>query len=331
MHHYSIFTTQYFARMFPEKVLVAFKLHIPQLAFEHEFLMDAVLLVSMIHQGCTDRASLESLPVYIYRDQALRTLRRAIADISPQTIHAVRGACLLLASVSLASDRITRQSGLWMANWLTHVLGQRNFRTSASSQQHSTLSSSQDGMQPPADLYGSFADLPAPGAIATDIQRALSREENVEDYAYRETLHKAATELCRLIAILGQPYEELWLEKKIKAWAFDVVPPEFLEPVRQARPQALVILAYYLILFKFLPDTWTFQGVASHDIEEIHNTIDPAWAEYISVPKMALQMDDRAALAQMLVSCLPRRGQGEEVEPAEGQVDLNQRLQTHPS
>jgi hypothetical protein len=316
MHHYSIFTSQYFAGTFPEKVSVGLKVSIPQLALQHEFLMDTLLLVSMIHLACTDSASLESLPVYLYRDQALRTLRRAVADISPHTIAAVRNASALLATVSLATDRLTRQPGLWVANWLTLALGQRNFRPSATSEQHSVPSPRQDDMQSPGNLYGSFDDIPAPGAIATDIQRALSREENVNDWAQREALHKAATELGRLISILEHPYEESWFVKKIKAWAFDMVPPEFLELVRQQRPHALVILAFYLALFLFLPDTWTYQGVASHDIEEIHNTIDETWVEYISVPKMALKIDDRAARARLLVSCLPGRGQ--EAEPAQG-------------
>ena len=304
MHHYSVFTAEYFTRTFPEEASWGLKVQIPRLALDHDFLMDALLLVSMAHLGCTDHVSLRTLPVYLYRDQALRSLRRAVADISPQTANAVRGASVLLATISFAADRITQQSGLWIANWLTLVLGQRNFRISATSLQHSiTLSPGQSNTQFPGSLYGSFADLPTPVALATDIQRALSREDTDIGWADREALHKAATELCRLIAVLGHPYEESWLEKKIKAWAFDVVPFEFFELARQARPQALVILAYYLALFKFLPDTWTYQGVAGHDIEQICNDIPRAWEEYISVPKMAVQMDDRTALAQMLLSC----------------------------
>ncbi|KIN00105.1 hypothetical protein OIDMADRAFT_29242 [Oidiodendron maius Zn] len=314
MHHYSVFASEYFTRKFPEKVSIELKVNIPRLALEHDFLMDALLLVSMIHLGCTNPISLESLPVYLYRDQALRALRKAVADISQQTIDAVRGASVLLATVSFATDRVTRQPGLWAANWLTHVAGQRNFRTSASHRQKSTLSYTQDGMESPSHLYKSFTDIPAPGVIAIDIQRALSREEHDNNWPHRTALYNAALELGRLITILEHPYDESWLEKKIKAWAFDVVPSEFVELVRQAQPHALVILAYYLALFKFLPDTWTYEGVANHDIEHIQKTIDPTWEEYLTVPKMALQMDDRIALAQVFVSCLPGRGQDPELQ-----------------
>jgi len=81
----------------------------------------------MIHLGWTDPVSIDALPVYLYRDPALRNLRRAVADISPQTVNAVRGASVLLATISFAADRITQQPGLWITNWLTLVLGQRNF------------------------------------------------------------------------------------------------------------------------------------------------------------------------------------------------------------
>lgn len=307
IHHYCIFTAKYFARTFPEQVSIALTVDIPQLGFKHGFLMDTILLVSMTHLSCTDPVTTETLPVYLYRDQALRSLRQAVADISSQTLSAVRGASVLLATVSLAADRITEQSGLWTANWLTLALGQRNFQTPASPPQHSTSTPSQDDIDSPSNRYGSFADIPGPGTIVADIERALYSKRN--NCAHLESLHKDATELSRLIAVLEHPYEESWLEKKIKAWAFDVVSPEFVDLVRQAQPHALIILAYYLALFKFLPDTWTYQGVATHDIEEIYNTIDPTWVGYISVPKMALQINDRTALAQMLVSCLPRREQ----------------------
>jgi hypothetical protein len=310
MHHYSVFTAQYFARSFPDEVLYGLKVRIPQLALEHDFLMDAVLLVSMIHLGCTNAIALEKLPVYLYRDQALRTLRRAVADVSTQSSGAVRTASVLLATISFATDRITKQPGLWIINWLTLVMGQRNFRTLATSQQHSTLSTAQDHRQFPSIIYGSFADIPAPGVIPIDIHRILSQGDTENDWTPREALHSAAMELGRLIALLEHPCEDIWLETKIKAWAFDIVPFEFFELARQAQPQALVILAYYLTLFKFLPDTWIYQDVAIHDIEHILNTLPLTWEEYISVPKMALQIENRTALAQLLVSCLPGRARG---------------------
>lgn len=302
MHYYCVFTVEHFAKTMPESVSIVLKVDIPRLALEHEFLMDAILLIAMTHMACTEEVSMGSLPVYLYRHEALRSLRQAVADISPGTIDAVLGASALLATASFAADRITQQPGLWTANWLTLVLGQRNFRPAIAS--HLFSPHTRRGSQ-----YGAFADVPGPGQVPTDIQRALSRpaEHDHDNSAHHEALSQAAKELGRLIAVLERPYEGPWLEKQIKSWAWDMVPLKFPELVRGAHPHALVILAYYLAIFRLLPESWTYRGVADHDIEDIWNTIDPKWVEYMSVPKMALQMDDKSALARLLVNCLPGR------------------------
>jgi hypothetical protein len=325
MHHYHVSTAQYFARTYPEDVLIGLKIHMPQLAFEHAFVLDALLLVSMVHMGCTDPTSLDSLPVYSYRDQALRTLRQAVADNSPKTLDAVRGASVLLATVSLAADRLTSQTGLWTLGWLTLAIGQRNFRMPSPFQKPSASLSKQDNMAFPSDVYGCFTDLPTPGIIPVDIQRALSKVKDDINPEDDKVLRQAAEELGRLISILRHPYEELWLEKQIKAWAFDVIPAQFQVLIRQAHPPALIILAYYLVLFKFLPNTWTYQGVADHDVQEICTMIDSAWVEFMSLPTVALRVEDNASLSNLLVRCLP--GSGEDVQ---GQGQSLQNGQTLP-
>lgn len=313
MHHYSVVTADHFAKTFPERVAPVLKINLPRLACEHAFLMDAILLTAVVHMASTEPVAEGSLPVYLYRHQALRSLRQSITDVSPQTSGPVMGASALLATVSFAADRIARQSGLWMANWLALVRGQRNFRgPSWDDAKHpfSALAHAARGteeMPPPSSLYGAFAEIPGPGVAPTHVQHALNRLGDSPDWVYRDALHGAAQELGRLVCVLARPYEELWLERQIKSWAWDMVPSEFTELVQRSQPQALIIIAYYLVVFKLLPDSWTYEGVSNHDIEEICNTIDPSWSEYLAVPKMALQIDDKPALVSLLVSCIPGR------------------------
>lgn len=310
MHHYSIFTTDHFAKTFPEPVSLVLKINLPRLAFEHEFLMDAILLVAVVHMACTESVPNGPLPVYFYRHQALRSLRQAVAEIKPETSGPVLGASALLATASFAADRIAGQSGLWMTNWLTLVLGQRNFRGTQASEGYphpfSPLARPRrtDDMPSPSNLYGAFADIPGPGVVPTDIQRALDRLSDA-DWVYLDPLRSAAQDLGRLISALDGIHEDSWLEKQVKSWAWDMVPAEFLELVRRSHPQALVILVHYLAVFKLMPDVWTYQGVANHDIEEICQTMKPPWTEYITMPKMALRIDDKPTLVRMIVNALP--------------------------
>lgn len=300
MHHYSVFTAQAFTGASrSDQASAALLIDVPRLALEHEFLMDTILLVAMIHLGCTDPKLLHGLPVTLYRDQALRSFRQAVANTTEQTISAVRAASQLLATISFASDRITNHSGLWVTNWLALAVGQRNF----------PLFHSADGLLPRHEvirskdsLYGSFADISVPLVVLNDLQRVLPSNETDENWPDRNALWEAAADIGALITILGLPHAQSWLETKIKAWAFDKMPLGFLDLVRNGKPRALVILAYYLVFLTFLPDTWLYKDAASHDIRMIHNMIGTDWQEYIAVPMRALELDDKAAITELLTS-----------------------------
>ncbi|OGE51838.1 hypothetical protein PENARI_c012G09892 [Penicillium arizonense] len=121
------FTARTFSDNFDENVVKALQVDLPRLAFEHDFLMDALLFAAMVHLICSG-TPVETLPLFTYRDQALRTPRGAVENVSITNTHAVRGASVLLAAVSFPADRIANQPGLLMSNWMALALGQRNFR-----------------------------------------------------------------------------------------------------------------------------------------------------------------------------------------------------------
>lgn len=300
MHHYSVFTAEALSNTLDENVVNALKVDIPRLALEHEFLMDALLLVAMVHLCCVDNSA-ERLPLFIYRDRALRALREAVSNLSNENVHALRGASVLLATVSFPTDRWTSQSGLWVTNWMALALGQRNFRenyTPPGSLGNDNQLTSSGG------LYGCFTDLLAPAVIPSTIQRALEVNPHANDAQYTSTLKTVAAELGRLISILESPYETEFLEKKVKAWAFDVISPGFLNSVQQNRPEALVILAYYLALFKFLPDSWIYQGLAQHDIGVVISVTGSEWKDYLSLPVTVIEMENKEDAKVLLAACL---------------------------
>lgn len=107
MHHYCISTAESFAAEFSQDIASILKVELPRLAYQHEFLMDAILLVAMVHLGCTEPETLQTLPIYVYRDQTLRTLRQAISNMTDSNVAAARGASVLLATVSFATDRVS--------------------------------------------------------------------------------------------------------------------------------------------------------------------------------------------------------------------------------
>ncbi|KAL2669982.1 hypothetical protein Neosp_014861 [[Neocosmospora] mangrovei] len=88
MHHYCTSTAESFVAEFSQHIASVLKVELPRLAYQNEFLMDAILLVAMVHLGCTEPELLQTLPIYLYRDQALRTLRQAIGSITDSSISA---------------------------------------------------------------------------------------------------------------------------------------------------------------------------------------------------------------------------------------------------
>ncbi|KAJ4418488.1 hypothetical protein N0V82_005568 [Gnomoniopsis sp. IMI 355080] len=303
MHHYSVYTAQAFTSATrSEHASAAILIDIPRLALEHIFLMDTVLLVSMIHLGCTDPQSLDGLPVIQYRDQALRSFRQAVANTTEQNISAVRTASQLLAAVSFASDRVTKHSGFWIVNWLALAVGQRNFPLSYS---RPPVSPRNEGIQHKSSLYGSFIDIPVHPVVLTDIQHILPSDKNDDHWPDRHVLWEAAEDIGTLIAILRLPHEQSWLETKIKAWAFDKMPHDVLRLIRNGNPCALIILAYYLVLLKFLPDVWLYEDVASHDIQIIQEMLGPEWRQHLTIPMKALDMCDKTSIVELLTSRLP--------------------------
>jgi hypothetical protein len=277
-------------------VVKALQVDLPRLAFEHDFLMDALLFAAMVHLICSG-TPVETLPLFTYRDQALRTPRGAVENVSTTNTHAVRGASVLLAAVSFPADRIANQPGLWMFNWMALALGQRNFRAIHKVE---TLTPGEKSSISTVGLYGSFSDLFTPAVIPCPIQHLLEEKRGPrEDLDYYSTLATAAAELGRIISILKSPFEPAFLEKQAKAWTFDVVQPEFLFFVQQERPEALVVLAYYLSFLKFLPKTWIYQDFPAHDMAVVASVLDPDWREHISLPKQIIQMDDNIAAARL--------------------------------
>jgi len=93
--------------------------------------------------------------------------------------------------------------------------------------------------------------------------------QDADDMMDYDTLTTVAVQLGRLIGHLEKPHEISWLETKVKEWTFDIIPPNFLNLIQNGRPEALAILAHYLAMFKLLPDTWIYEGLAEHDISSL--------------------------------------------------------------
>lgn len=303
LHHYTATTVKSFSDAFAlhDKMLEILRNDVVQLAFEHGFLMDNILSLALIHLYCIDSNPHDVRPVAIYRDRAVHTFRHAISNLHQQKLRPIMLASLLLTVSSLSGDRLLGYPGLWSTNMLSVARGPRIFSQTFNVPppipkvpflRHSSLPVSID-----------FDDLETPAAIPVELEKALFMQDVDDNYIYQETLIQAAMSIGKLISSLALPHDQSWIDFKIRTWPFRL-PTQFVDLVRQRRPRALIVLAYYLVHLQFIKDMWLFDGVAVHDMDEISKILSSEWQEHLVVPKMALTFDNKAALAAFLVSQL---------------------------
>jgi hypothetical protein len=84
-----------------------------------------------------------------------------------------------------------------------------------------------------------------------------------------------------------------------------MIPSQFRELAKEQVPQALVILAHFIILFELLPQVWWVSDVAGHEVNTISILIGPQWQRFLAFPEAAIRMKDRDRIIDLLLSQLP--------------------------
>lgn len=300
LHHYTAHTSPSIsdALQLNHRGQSLLQVDLPNLAFQHSFLLDVILFVAMIHLSSSDSAGLSTI---LYRDSALRGLRQELAMVSSQNRRAVTAASHLLGTVSFAADRVLDYQGLWVSNWLALGRGTQSFQTSPET---SGIRRRHDSGKAPFLAAGHFDDVPVPATMPQDLGRLLLIDEDDHDWSHRHTLFESAAGIANIIGSFSLPFHQRWTEFKVFAWAFSLVSSEFLAMVRQGRPRALVILAYYLVLLELLPRSWLFEGVAIHDMAQLEKMLSGDWQKYLDIPRAALRVGDKASLTEFLLGQL---------------------------
>jgi len=315
LHHYTVHTAPSIAQTLRlnEHASDLLRTGLPNLAFNHVFLLDAILFVAMIHLRSADsRVSGDYLPIALYRDAALRSLRQAVGAMSPQTAQAVKAASLQLGTVSLAADRVMGHQGLWTANWLALAVGAQNFLAPP---EPAGFRNVFGGRESPALAISHLDDVPLSYPTPVGLESLLAIPEDDPDWIHRHDLSDAVAGIASIIGSLARSPQEVYIECMILSWAFRLVSRRFVNLVQKSNPRALIILAHYLILLKFMPSVWLFEGVAEYDMRIIESTVAAEWQRYLDVPQAALRLGDQASLANFLLSQLPGDTKAEHEPP----------------
>ncbi|KAH6884870.1 fungal Zn binuclear cluster domain-containing protein [Thelonectria olida] len=311
MHHYDTATVNSFANPFQlqGRLLKGLQVDVPLLAFEHPFLLNTVLLVAMIHIASTSPPSVSMVDLTTHRNQVICALRKEVEAVSEKNLRAIRMSSLLLGATSLAADRVTGHSGIWLTNFLAMIIGSRGFM-----ERHKAGNQPKNGTNQMelAVATGKFSHPAISSSMPLSLEKVLQAEQDDTDWEYLDELHQAASGIAKLFESLGQPHTRLSIVFQLKSWPFFCVSNRFVHLARQERPRALIIMAYYLAFLRYFPATWLYDGVARRDMEKIANTLGPEWHEFLSIPMTAVLLDEDS-LTEFLVSQVPTKSRAEPV------------------
>jgi hypothetical protein len=270
---------------------------IPQLAFEHDYLLNNVLAAASMHLCQLRPESADYKTAGALMNKALRSFRNAILNISPDNFVAPLANAALMSPVSLVANRVSGHS-LSIVDWMRLHRGAGVLLNMV-----------------PRDLVmqSSIAPIyriavqkgpPDPICIPFILQQLCDLiEEDIESAGYRDIVHKCLVELGKLYGGLALHRGELSYHVKVLRWPYDM-PEQFIDLAKQHRPHILVILAHYVLFFEFL-ELWWSSGIAEKEIGTIANILSEEWQRFIRVPQLAVKLHDKKEMAELMLSQLP--------------------------
>jgi len=271
----------------------AWSRHVPQMAFEHDFLMDNLLALAAVHL-CHEAPHLDNNHMTaFYSGKALQSYRKALANLSRKNIFAVIIASIILSFSSLVTNRGEAVKLQGIQTGISVLLKIAGWEAAQS---------------PIAPILGSVMWVVVPSRPITIPPKLQQMVDDIDD-SDPDAPHRGVLQSC--LTTLGKLYGGLLvhglrpgIHLEILAWQF-MTPGTFPSLVMERRPRCLVIFAHYLVLFEFLPRQWWTIGVAKQEVMAVSAMLGPEWQSLISVPLAAVQLCDTTQIAELLLTQLP--------------------------
>jgi hypothetical protein len=299
LHHYCTITIETLGVNMPLNagVIRVWKKEVPQLAFEHDFLMDNLLALASVHMDHVAPQSANYQLTALYQDKALRVYREAVANFSKDNFLAVIIASVLLSPSALVINRKADENRLWSVDWLVMHTGVGTILKAAA--WTDVLESCI------APIFNIQLPNPAPTLIPMALQQMLdSVKDDDLDTSYRDVLFES-------VVGLGGLYGRIAHNGLVQTTAIDVmrwpymIPSQFRELAKERVPQALVILAHFIVLFELLPQLWWVSDVAGHEVDTIGILLGPQWQRFLVFPKAVVRTKDQDQILKLLLGQLP--------------------------
>lgn len=294
MHHWSTLTWKSLGVGSPAMDAV-FEWTLPNLAFDNEFLMNGVLGIASLHmQRMLPDPTQARKQTDLYRVKAVQSFREALPNIDVHSSAYEAALLMAIFLLILTAKDYENYGELRVINWLVLFRGLQTLMQ---------MSTYQNIMH--TKVAGVFTreltPLKSPPVIPTILVDMMASIDPMDpDYEGLECYCKALDVMGPLFTCLREDGLGATLYVRSIAWP-TYLSDDFLAYAKKKRPQALVILSYYLSFLKLMKGVWWIEGFSDPDIDAISHIVGPKWRRFMKVPLRIRNMSDVNEMASFLL------------------------------
>lgn len=259
-----------------------------ELALNDPFLMRSILALSALHLARlhSDRSDHYHILAAHHQDVALPAQRYLINDIEQNMDGDNSQAVIIFATLIMAhSLAAPRKSSMCDNNepysieevteWFFLLRGLRKIlRVARMEIAKGPMAYQLRSVPEPIDLRWN----PHDDKLA-DLENTISGEDSKDAAVYISALRS----LRESYAMVYSPGQEIGNKVAISIW-IDQVPQRFLVVLREARPQALILLAHLAVPLKWTPGCWYTEGAGERILRTVKDLLGDEWMDAIAWP-----------------------------------------------
>jgi hypothetical protein len=263
-----------------------------QVAFENPFLMDSLFGLASLHMQSLDLKP-DAARALAYRARSFEGYRMAVEQARPETFPALLANSLLLTALSSQNFRDEDAKKLYIIDWMIVwrgiglVIDLMGVEKLIDSGLYPLFN------RPSIDIEQASHHIPAVLLLMIN-----SIEPSDPEYLDIDTYYETLQFLGSLYQNLHDGFGPIMM-LRIITW-FTFIPRDFVQFVRDLRPRALIILAYYAVFLKLPSEVWWMANIGNRSLQDLCEFIGPEWQQYLLVPHMARLVEGDLEIARVL-------------------------------
>ena len=270
------------------------RITIPQIAFQHEFLMRGILAISALHLSNLrpmmkehyTRAGVEQ------QDAALSSFRPIMSGMDDTNCDASFAMSSLIVVYGFESPKASDSLGMFSYQgersdeWLPLIRGVNSILqslwTHVKSGRLSGLLHDHEGQPAPTDL---------PNVLSDQLSNLEQFCDNIQGDEEDITACKMALGQLRhcFVKLNNKTPDECEVSLAF-LWPV-MIPERFLTMLHKKRPEALIILAHYCVILHHLDGYWWMRGWAGHIMDNIQRELRNEWQYWLEWPSHAVSVE----------------------------------------